>query len=516
MADGGTYATALHELSRLDTFLAADPSSYVRVVCPSQEFDNDEMAQGLGRWYSCVRGLWESLSLAAEPKLALIMLQAPPVDNEVMRYLFDILESGRNISLGGGVRHALVNIGDNRDCHLSEKVLQKPALLENIHSLLMKARRRGQTVQGLAGFASSDRMAKLAAVLELDLLETPPKTLRWGTKAGSRQIFRQTGIRHPTGSYAPERTTERLAEVILLLARRRGPGQWLVKLNDGFGSGHGHAVVDVATSHLNDIDLLLRSNLRPVCPDISRDSFLAQISMRGAVVEEFLKPVLNGEMSNPSAVGYLAKRAGSDADVQILGTHDQLIGRYHDFIGCSFPARSSYREELLWNTQRILEQLARVGVSGHVGIDFVARSGPNGLGPWTLDATEINLRQTGSTTPNRTARAIVEGTWLADGSLVDGVGKEVVYTGTDGLISPHYRGIPARRLVAALRREPALSYDPARARGAVPHLWTTLEPFGKIGATFIGRSPTDCAEVQREFISLLDQLAGYPATSGGA
>lgn len=506
---------ALHSLERLDNFLAANPDFYIRVACPSQEFGDHEMSQGVGRWFSCVRGLWESLSLAIEPRLALVMLQAPPVDDEVMRYMFDLLAVGRNVPIDDHSRHALINLPDYRSCHLSEKFLQAPDLLGLVRSVLGRARRRGQAVQGLSCFASSHRMVRLAEILELDLLETPPETLIWGTKAGGRQIFRQAAVGHPAGTYAAERSLERLAETLVTLATDEGTGRWLLKLNEEFGSGHGNAVIRIGSLGIDDVIAVLERDLSPVCPDVSRLEFLSHVTTMGAVAEKYLEPVRGGKVSFPSAVGYLVRRADARIDIEILGTHEQMIGSNHDFIGCSFPANSAYRQELLRITRQVLRQLAKVGVWGHVGVDFVARSGPGGVGPWMLDATEINLRQTGSTHPNRTVRAVVDGQWRADGSLLDQAAQEIVYTGTDGLISDSYRGIPARSLVAALRIEPSLSFDAMRTRGVVPHLWTTLEPFGKIGATVIGRSVDECAELQGQFISLLDRLSIRNVRSGG-
>jgi len=108
-------------------------------------------------------------------------------------------------------------------------------------------------------------------------------------------------------------------------------------------------------------------------------------------------------------------------------------------------------------------------------------------------------------------RALVQGQWEDDGRLTDAHGRDVVYTGTDGLISGRYRGVPARSFVAALRAAPGLSYDAGHVRGVVPHLWTALEPHGKIGATFIGRCAAECDDLQNQFVTLLDRLAAGPS-----
>jgi hypothetical protein len=491
-------------LTRLDTFLTSTSGLRVRVACPSQEFSNEEMSEGVGRWFSCVRGMWESLSPAIEPGLVVIMLQAPPVDERILTYLLAAVRRSRSLPANFAARQALLSIPDFRNVHLSEKVLQAPGLLDAIRDTLTSAKRNGHSIEGLSCFASSDRMAQLATTLGLDLLETPPETLKWGTKEGSRAIFRAANVPHPAGTYTAERSLSQLSATLTGLDPGNGPAKWLLKLNDGYGSGHGNALLEYGRGSRPESASDFVARLHPVAPRVSREQFIQRLSAVGAIIEEFLSAPLAGEIRYPSALGHIGHVPHT---VAILGAHDQVIGTEQDFIGCSFPADPHYRAEVLALTQRILLSLQRKGVRGHVGVDFIARANPERKNSWTVHATEINLRQTGSTHPNRTVRALVDAIWRPDGSLYGRAG-EVCYTGTDGLISEQYRGISADRLITALSKSPTLGYDPQLTRGVMPHLWTTLEPFGKVGATFIGRSLADCAGLQDEFTALLESLGG--------
>jgi hypothetical protein len=472
------------------------------------------MEFGTGRWLSCVRGLWESLCLATEPDLAIIMVQAPPVPDEVIGYLLEVAAiahypgSKANILPNLAHRHTLVNIDDHRDVHLSEKLLHQPVIVDQIRRVIAEARSRGQVVQGLSSYASSDRVFELAVSLGTDLLETPPGTLIWGTKAGSRQVFREAGVRHPIGTYEAQGSPDGLADRVVRLSRESGRGLWIVKLDSGFGSGHGNAILDVAKLAVGPGRAALADCLVPCSPEVSRAQFAAQLVEVGAIAEEYIRPAPGRQIRYPSALGYIAHGRDGSMYCQVLGTHEQMIGPHQDFVGCSFPALQAYRPRLLADSRRLLTTLAALGVRGHVGIDFIASSSMDGPDGWAIAATEINLRQTGSTHPHRTVRALVTGRWLPDGRLLGQDGREVVYTATDGLISDRYRGISAERLVAALRADRDLTFDPVATRGVVPHLWTSLEPFGKIGATIIGRSLDECAVAEHRFSSLLDRLAG--------
>lgn len=518
MTGAGYAIRAGQSLERLNSYLADHPELRIRIVCPSQEFSLEEMSLGTGRWFAGVRGIWECLTLALERDVALIMIQAPPVPDVVMDYLFGITAGARSepgdraamrADLAG--RHAMVNIEDSRACHLSEKLLDQPDIVAHIRRLIANSRRHGHVVQGLSGYASSERLARLAEVLGVELLETPPSTLHWGTKAGSRRVFRDAGVIHPAGTYEVEREITRLAAEIVRLRDIHGGTAWMVKLNEGLGSGHGNAVVAATGTSLDDVAAALRSELRPACPDVSLPEYLRQLSVSGSIVEEYIRPVPGGDIRFPSALGYLGVRSDGSRYQEVLGTHEQIVGPQGDFLGSTFPASSHYRLDVLRSTELIMTNLASAGVRGHVGVDFIARQARGASDGWTIYATEINLRQTGTTHPNRTVRAVVDGEWLADGTLVDRRGREVVYRSTDALIAERYCGISAQRLIKAMKSEGDIGYDPALGRGVVPHLWTTLEPFGKLGATVIGHSAAECAAREQAFVSLLDLLAASSA-----
>ena len=513
MTGAGYEVRAGQSLERLNAYLADHPRLRIRIVCPSQEFSPAEMALGTGRWFAGVRGIWESLSLGLERDVALVMIQAPPVPDEVMDYLFGITAKARSEPAGRAAfhadligRHAMVNIEDSRACHLSEKLLDKPAILSLLSIFIESSRRRGHVVQGLAGYASSERMAELADLLDVELLETPPTTLGLGTKAGSRLVFREVGVGHPAGTYEVERDVTRLAAQIVRLRDIHGGPAWMLKLNEGLGSGHGNAVIAPGSGSQQDVADALRSELRPACTDVPLAEYLRQLERGGAIVEECIQPVPGGEIRLPSALGYLGVAPDGSRYHEILGTHEQIVGPQGDFLGSTFPASPRYRAEVLRSTELIMANLAGRGVLGHVGVDFIARSARGASDGWTIFATEINLRQTGTTHPNRTVRALVDGEWLADGTLVDRSGREVVYRSTDALISDRFRGISVRRLIKAIKSEGEIGYDPALGRGVVPHLWTTLEPFGKVGATVIGHSAAECADQEQAFVALLDRL----------
>ncbi|MFJ8622042.1 hypothetical protein ACIRD3_04275 [Kitasatospora sp. NPDC093550] len=496
-----------HRIELFESYLTRHPRLRLRISCPSQEFSELEMAQGVGRWFSCVRGLWESLDVGSRPDLALLMFQAPAVPRSVERYVLGLVPPG---GAGPGdrlARHALLAVDDDSDRHLSEKLLERPDLLRRVRALVTRARERGQVVEPLSCYQASARMDELADRLGLDCRETPTRTLELGSKAGSRQLFRAAGLAHAPGTYTAAFELPALARQMADLTRAHGPGRWLLKINEGYGSGHGLAVV-TATEPTHAAALTALRQLRPLTGSISRAQFLAGLSANGAIIEQYLGTPPGGEKRSPSALLFIGPGADGEPGVQLLGTHDQVLGEDLQYLGCRFPASVRYRETVTAMSLAAAGRLARAGVRGHVGVDFLARG--DGGGRWDVRAVELNLRQTGTTHPHRTVRALVPGTWHDDGRLTHR-GAEVHYTGTDGLISPAYRGLTPADVIRALDGRPDVAFDHTSARGVIPHFWTALEPFGKLGATVLGDSPDDCALLRHRFVELLDDLAARAA-----
>lgn len=464
------------------------------------------MSFGTCRWLSCSRGIWESLALGTERDLAIVTVLAPRLGAGVNDYLSGLLPPGDHRS-----RHALVEIDDARDCHLSEKLLGNPAIIARLRSTVNLARQRGHQIEGLSCYSSSARMAEVADRLAVGLIDAAPGLLSWGTKSGSRQVFRATGVGHPAGSYRADANLEGLASTIDDLTLQHGHGRWIVKADDGFGSGHGNAVIDTTrlTSPLSASTVA--AALEPCAGQISAAEYARRISMIGAIVEQLVTPGPGETLRYPSALGYLRRVSEGGVKAALLAVHDQAIGEAGDFNGCRFPAHPAYRLQVATRATVVLDHLAALGVTGHVGVDFVAVVGADGRGASALYAAEINVRQTGTTHPHRTVRALVPGTWTASGTMINALGRDVCYAGTDSIISPRYRGISSAELIDGLRLSPGIAFDPRTGVGVVPHLWTSLESCGKIGATFIAPSAAACETLERDFTALLDNLA-----AGGA
>ena len=117
---------------------------------------------------------------------------------------------------------------------LTEKLLERPALLARIRELL----RPGRSFIGC--YVVTELEKRLSELLQVPLLGTDPALGYWGSKAGSRELCARCGVPHPPGSalaYNLDDLAEATAE---LWEAHPGLRRCVVKLNEGF-SGEGNA-----------------------------------------------------------------------------------------------------------------------------------------------------------------------------------------------------------------------------------------------------------------------------------
>ncbi len=106
----------------------------------------------------------------------------------------------------------------------------------------------------------------------------------------------------------------------------------------------------------------------------------------GGIVEE---RIVGEELRSPS----VQLRARPDGSVELLSTHDQLLGGTsgRSYLGCVFPADPEYSRLISEPAQRIADRLASAGALGRFAIDFVVVR--DETGSWSAYAIELNLRK---------------------------------------------------------------------------------------------------------------------------
>lgn len=414
------------------------------------------------------------LLLLRMPRTHVIYVTSTPVDPIIIDYYLHLLSG----ITGHHARQRLhfFSCYDASNLSLTEKILQRPRLIKRIKEAIP-----GDHLAHLACFNVTDHERKLAVALNLPVYGCNPDLLFWGTKSGSREIFKDCGIDTPPG-YENLANKEDIIDALAdLYYHNRYIRKAVVKMNDGF-SGEGNAIFSYEdiTDQFDiekQIRHLLPEKLEMIARDLSYDQFIAKFEKMGGIVEVYMDSFRKASPSVQCRINPLGK-------VDIISTHDQLMGG-HDgqvFLGGSFPANAEYSVEVGIIGKKIAEALKQKGVMGRFGIDFLSvKDGEN----WKHYAIEINLRKGGTTHPYIMLQFLTDGDYNADtGKYVLQNGEEKCYIFTDNLHNEKYKGLTPEDLIdiAVLNK---LHYDSTKEEGVMFHLIGALSQFGKAGLVCI-------------------------------
>src|SRR6266699_4372665 len=220
---------------------------------------------------------------------------------------------------------------------LSEKLLERPRLIERIRSLISDPDRAH-----LVPFTTTRREKELALRLGIPMYGADPKFFPLGTKSGCRRIFLEESVAHPLGHENLASKDDVVEAITQMRAKKPSIKQVLVKLNEGV-SGEGNAVVDLTgvppSGHSNE-RTAIEDRLKAMqfeLKGITYDSYIKKLEARKGIVEERI----TGEEFRSPSVQLRVTPLGS---VELLSTHDQLRGgpSGQRYLGCVFPADAGY------------------------------------------------------------------------------------------------------------------------------------------------------------------------------
>ena len=455
-------------------------------MVPSLSMDRAQVALVRGAHHYEERQLFSLIRLR-HPGVRMVYATSKPLADLVVDAVLELLP-------GVPTSHArrrlhLLDADDASERPLSEKLLERPALLARIAELLRPGRSFMQC------FVATELEKQLSERLQVPLLATDPSLAHLGSKAGGRELFARCGIPHPPGS-ALAFNLDDLSEAAAQLWEDHPQLQrCVVKLNHGF-SGEGNAPLPLAPLQLAELTAAgRRRRLRQAVEDLPMPAadWLALLAAQGALVEAWLE---GGEaLASPSVQGTIHPGGrGELAAVEVLSTHEQVLGGPggQTYLGCRFPCDPPYRLALIEYGRRLGEALAAAGALERYAVDFLARR----FGErWDLQAIEVNLRQGGTTHPYLALSAITAGQLdPASGLYRSPTGEPLHYEATDNLCVPELRGLLPIDLIDIVA-EAGLHYDPAHRRGSVFHLLGCLSEFGKLGMTCIGASAAEARQV---------------------
>src|SRR2546421_7306162 len=224
------------------------------------------------------------LLLLRQPRARLIYVTSQTILPSVIDYYLGLLPGV--IPSHARQRLFLISPLDLSVRPLSDKLLERPRLMERIRSLIMDPDRAH-----LVPFNTTNREKELALRLGVPMYGADPKFFPLGTKSGCRTIFMEENVLHPRGVENLGSKEELIRAIAQMRARKPSIKQVLVKLNEGV-SGEGNAVVDLSglpAPGNSKEQPMLEERLRAMqfeVDDITCDSYMKKLQERQAVVEE--------------------------------------------------------------------------------------------------------------------------------------------------------------------------------------------------------------------------------------
>jgi len=488
---GDFHALQARLAKTFESFAEHDAPRTVLIV-PSLSMDQEVLASISGAHHYEERMLCY-LMLLRMPRTRVIYLSSYPIPESIIDYYLHLLP-------GIPAQHArsrltLFSCHDGSATPLTEKVLNRPRLLDRIRASVPEPE-----AAYMICFNVTAQERSLATRLNLPIYGCDPDLLHWGSKSGSRKVFREAGIEMPEGFEELRGVDETIDALVELRARRPGLKRAVVKLEEGF-SGEGNALF---TYEGAPDGAALKPWIRDRLPqlafeakDMTWELFGEKLASMGGVVEEFIE----GDVKRSPSAQFRVDPSGR---LEALSTHDQVLGGESGqvFLGCLFPAAEDYRLQIQESGRKAARILAAKGVLGRFAIDFLSVKEGDG---WRHYAIEINLRRGGTTHPFIMLEFLTEGQYdPATGTFLTPSGQPRCYYASDNLQSDAYRGLlPADLIdIAALN---CLHFDGASQQGVMFHLIGALSEFGKLGVLCIAPTHERAEEFYRRTTEVLDR-----------
>jgi hypothetical protein len=338
-------------------------------------------------------------------------------------------------------------------------------------------------------FTVSDLERRLALTLGLPIYGCDPALLHWGSKSGSRRIFREAGVDLPFG-FEDLASADDVARALAELKTARPTlRKAVVKLNEGF-SGEGNAIFDLSAAPAGAAMMQWVQERLPQMSFEARgmtfELYQSKLAAMGGIVEEFIPGAVK---QSPSA----QFRITPTGAIEAVSTHDQVLGGANGqiFLGCRFPADDAYRLDIQAEGEKAARALVKKGVLGRFG---------------------INLRKGGTTHPFLMLQFLTDGHYdSASGQFFTPSGQPRCYYASDNLESERYKGLTPYDLVdiAVIN---GLHFHAATGEGVAFHLIGALSEFGKLGVVCIGETQARADDLHRRTVEVLDRECGGSAS----
>lgn len=463
------------------------------VVVPSISTDGPTAKSGTVMQAMEERALF-LLLLLRQPKLRMIYVTSQPVSEAVIEYYLGLLPGV--IPRQARARLTMFHIGDASGGSLSSKLLARPKVLREIKALIPNPARCH-----LIPYNTTATERDVALSLGIPMYGADPRLADLGSKTGCRRMFEEVGVRYPVGAEDLHTVEDIVAAIQGMRRKRPTLAQVIVKLNEGV-SGSGNALVvlgELPEPGAPDEAAVIEERLRAMqleSEKLTLDVYLASFEADGGIVEE---RITGNAFTSPS----VQMRALPDKTVELLSTHDQLLGGASGqrYLGCVFPADPGYAALIAKPAMVIGRRLAELGTLGRFAVDFVVVQDDEG--EWAEYAIELNLRKGGTTHPFLTLQFLTDGTYDGDrGVFLTPSGSAKHLVATDHFEDDSLKALTVADLFEVVV-DHGLHFDQARRTGVVFHMLSCLTELGRVGLTAVGDTPEEAHRIYEDAQSVL-------------
>lgn len=470
-----------------------DDEAYTSVIVPSVTVDGEALARH-AEALCYEEALLFLLIRLRNPRARLVYVTSLPLPQAVLDYYLQFL-AGIPAS-HAAARLTLLCAHDGSRRPLTEKILERPRLLEKIRSRIHRPDRAYLTV-----FRCTPLERRLALRLGIPANAADPEMEALCGLSGARKALREAEVEVPPGREDLRDEADVLEALGELRRERPGLKRALVKLEHSYWN-EGVALVTLRGSSSRAAFRRALREMVPPLPGETSEAFLARFGRTGGVVEELLEDVEH--------VASGQARINPGRAVFLTSTHEEIRGGPYGLAsdGCRFPADDRYRLALQEQTLRVAEVLAGRGLVSRISVEFMVRPAPGG--GFRFAASEINLGVGGSTHPLHAVRFLSEGALdPATGLFVTATGRTKYYRATDHLRSPAYRGLGPEDLIEIATLH-GLSYSPRGESGALFYMLGALSEHGRVGMVAIGNTREEAEAVYARTVATLDRETGAP------
>src|SRR6516165_8391701 len=353
------FHTIQTRLSRSFRELFDDPGRPRTVlIVPSLSLDQQVVAKIAGAHHYEERMLC-LLLLLRMPRTRVIYVTSTPISETIIDYYLNLLPGIPGVH--ARQRLTLISCNDSSPIALTRKILERPRVLNRIREAIPD-----RATTHMTCFTVSELERKLALVLGLPIYGCNPSLLHWGSKSGSRKIFREAGIDLPFGFEDLANADDVARALAELKSRKPSLRKAVVKLNEGF-SGEGNAIFDLAEAPAGPTLLPWVQDRLPSLAfearGMSWELYQDKLRAMGGIAEEFVSGTMK---RSPSAQFRIDPLGGISA----VSTHDQVLGGASGqiFLGCRFPADEAYRLDIQTRSAKVARVLAKKGVLGRASV----------------------------------------------------------------------------------------------------------------------------------------------------